>query len=317
MGKVVPVFIGGCPRSGTTMLASLLGKHHSILVTPESQFKEKLINSFPIRHKEDLINIINYLEKNFRFNIWDIAVNRDELYENLQLTQYNHQTIIRYLLDEYNKANEVKNYRYWIDHTPENIKNAISLYNHFDNCKFIHIVRDGRAIANSLKKVSWGGNSTMFTSKYWMEHIAYGLALEKFLPNSSFMQTRYEDIILRPNEELHRICSFIGIEYDERDFDGSGFKVPVYTKKQHQLVGKEISQSRINLWETDLSEREIQIFEEMTNDLLIYLGYELKYPDVSLDLSLNQKLAIYAKEFILRGIDRFKHSRRKRKVNNS
>ncbi len=41
-GKIAPVrpiFIGGCPRSGTTFLASMLGAHPDYLVIPETGFK--------------------------------------------------------------------------------------------------------------------------------------------------------------------------------------------------------------------------------------------------------------------------------------
>ena len=34
-----PVFIGGCSRSGTTLLGSMLGAHPLAITTPESPFK--------------------------------------------------------------------------------------------------------------------------------------------------------------------------------------------------------------------------------------------------------------------------------------
>ena len=40
------VFIGGAPRSGTTLLGSILGSHSQMLATPESQFKFELTPLF-------------------------------------------------------------------------------------------------------------------------------------------------------------------------------------------------------------------------------------------------------------------------------
>ena len=38
-----PIFIGGCPRSGTTMLADLLSRHDKISFVPEVAFKFPLL----------------------------------------------------------------------------------------------------------------------------------------------------------------------------------------------------------------------------------------------------------------------------------
>jgi Sulfotransferase family len=40
MDMLQPIFIGGCPRSGTTMLGSMIGSMSSCIVTPESIFKQ-------------------------------------------------------------------------------------------------------------------------------------------------------------------------------------------------------------------------------------------------------------------------------------
>lgn len=49
------VFIGGAPRSGTTLLGSILGSHSQMLATPESQFKFELTPLFneapPLKEK--------------------------------------------------------------------------------------------------------------------------------------------------------------------------------------------------------------------------------------------------------------------------
>jgi Sulfotransferase family len=38
-----PIFIGGCERSGTTMLGAMLGSHSECICVPESQFIDDLI----------------------------------------------------------------------------------------------------------------------------------------------------------------------------------------------------------------------------------------------------------------------------------
>lgn len=61
------IFIGGCPRSGTTMLGSMLGAGKNCFVTPESQFKELLIFD-----KLSVKEIEKKLNESFRLNLWQL-----------------------------------------------------------------------------------------------------------------------------------------------------------------------------------------------------------------------------------------------------
>ena len=62
-----PIFIGGCPRSGTTMLASMLGCASDTIVTPESHFKEQLLNN---NNKNTCSEDKNDWELHANFRVW-------------------------------------------------------------------------------------------------------------------------------------------------------------------------------------------------------------------------------------------------------
>ena len=49
-------------------------------------------------------------------------------------------------------------FKYWVDHTPVNLKFFMHLVKHYERAKFIHIVRDGRAVASSVIPLEWGPN---------------------------------------------------------------------------------------------------------------------------------------------------------------
>ena len=70
------VFIGGCPRSGTTMLGAMLGSASQHIATPESQFKELLPFTNRVKWDEGLSfeRLQKYLEEDFRFRLWDIDI---------------------------------------------------------------------------------------------------------------------------------------------------------------------------------------------------------------------------------------------------
>ncbi len=260
------VFIGGCGRSGTTMLGSILGGHKDCIATPESQFKTTEINELiKALSEKKYSQIISLLEGNFRFNFWKIKLKKEDLFEVKDI-----HGLFDVLISLYSTQDEGS---VWIDHTPVNIREGITLNKVFKKCKFIHIVRDGRAVFSSVKDLDWGPNSVYAGAKWWVESISYGLALE-LCKDVEVLRVRYEDLVLNSESELERICDFIGIKYSQGCFGNKVFKVPAYTINQHSSVGLSPVRNKVDNWKGNLTNRQIEVFEYVTSDMLSYFGYE-------------------------------------------
>ncbi|WP_413693899.1 sulfotransferase [Pseudoalteromonas sp. KJ10-2] len=138
------IFIGGADRSGTTMLASLLSTIKDSVVTPESLFKTDIPFEYPISIHAYSQN----LAEDKRFKRWntDISELKDKDY--LSYSEVYHDILSLYAQD--------KSVGYWIDHSPNNLMYAKLLNATFEDCYFIHIVRDGRAVAHSQIPLEWG-----------------------------------------------------------------------------------------------------------------------------------------------------------------
>ncbi len=92
------------------------------------------------------------------------------------------------------------------------------------------------------------------------------------------VRIRYEDLVTRPEEVLTGVCSWLGIGYDPDMAKGGGFKPWLYSHKStDDFVGTEPDPSRAGAWEKDLSPRQIETFEDLTGEMLSYLGYDLQY----------------------------------------
>jgi hypothetical protein len=167
--------------------------------------------------------------------------------------------------------------RFWIDHTPANIRSAVTLAELYPQAKFIHMVRDGRGVASSILPLDWGPNTIDGAAEWWTESVAYGLAAESWGGVQRIIRMRYEDLVLNFESTVKTLCSFLGLDYQPAMLKADGFKVPGYTTNQHSLVGSVPQPSRVNAWERSLTGRQIEIFEAIAGELLRYLGYELRF----------------------------------------
>jgi len=176
--------------------------------------------------------------------------------------------VIKYNIEKQHK----KTAKIWVDHTPINIEYVDLLKRLYPNAKFLHIIRDGRGVASSHKRLSWGPNNMLDMSNYWLKKLAYGFAYESKYPKD-ILSIRYEDLVSNTQITVTKITDFLGIKYEASMLNANGLIVPESTKHQHELVGQKADKSKIRSWEKTLSKREIEIFEYETKNMLNLLGY--------------------------------------------
>lgn len=263
----IPLFIGGCGRSGTTLLGSMLGCAEEAITIPESQYIWEigrcLGNSF------DAEEVFAALGSHWRFKIWELTgISHEAL---LHVKTYS--DLISLVVARYAEVRHNSGYRFWVDHTPESIANIGYLLSLFPDAKFIHIVRDGRGVASSILRTHWGPTNVYDAALWWRGNLAIGLAAETKFGSKKIMRVNFEDLLVKPEKTLKKICDFVGLNYSHLMLNANGFDVPEYTQRQHHLIGSALSVKRVNAWGNELTQREIQVFEIVTKELLSYLDY--------------------------------------------
>lgn len=304
-----PVFIGGCDRSGTTFMGALLGAHSQCVTTPESQFIIETFQHFD-SYENDLSWCINRITNNWRYKIWDLHVNYDN-YDDLG-DRVDYSELILFIVWEYSKKISKQSPKIWIDHTPWNTRYALTLHELFPQSKFIHLVRDGRAIAASISQLDWPIVSINRRARFWLERLSFGLAAEKYFGPDNYLSIRFEDLVLEPENTLIKICQFLNIEFQPSLLSGNGFVPPKYTMKQHSLVGTPPDPDRVLAWKKQLSAREIEIFEYITGDMLSYLGYTRMFDGKAKPPSLKDEMIMNLEQFF-KGTFNFLRMRNRRR----
>jgi len=137
-----PIFIVGCPRSGTHLLRNMLRSHPNLSFTGESHFIPKFYKAFgdPKSQKEakKLASVILHLQwiKPWHLSLAPASFAHDRSYAQ----------VVRRIFGAWaQKENKPR----WGDKTPQYVTEMPVLSELFPGCKFIHIIRDGRDVALS------------------------------------------------------------------------------------------------------------------------------------------------------------------------
>jgi len=269
------LFIGGCSRSGTTLLGAMIGAHSNCICSPESHFKIDVMRALARRTTEPKpAALVSLIQRHWRFKIWELDL---EPVSALSNNNASFDQILHWIVAQYAQQQGKPNAQIWVDHTPENISYTQSLLDIFPQARFIHLVRDGRAVAASILPLDWGPNSIIKASRWWMRMTSFGLAVEKTLGPEFVLRVKYEDLVLEPETTMQTISQFLGADYEPAMLQATGFNPPSYTTRQHKLVGGKPDAAVVNRWEQKLTARQIEVFEHQTRDFLAYLGYPLRY----------------------------------------
>lgn len=267
------VFIGGCPRSGTTLLGTLLAQMPGCVVTPESPFKQLLLRDHRIDWQQGLSSDV--LRRDFqgrrRFRLWQTPL-PDTLPERLSREDY--RQLLVSLAANFRRDGAAADAPFtWIDHTPHNLQSVLLLSELFPSARFVHLVRDPRAIAASVLPLDWGPEDTRTVGRYWSQHLAHGLAAELQLPKR-VIRLHFEDLVDAPEPNLKALCAFCGLNYNASSLQGGDASfLPAFSKQQHRRVGQPPDPSRARSWQRQLTPWQIQEVEHGCGDLLALLGY--------------------------------------------
>ncbi|MBC2605826.1 sulfotransferase family protein [Pelagicoccus albus] len=228
------IFIVGTPRSGTTLLQSLLASHPLIHSVPETHFFYEIR-----KRKRDLIPWANRSNKK-RWKstclklseLWG-TVGIDPKFEREKFPS--RVSCIQYFVSLLDRLAFKESKPIWLEKTPRHLHYIETISNSVPDAIFIHLLRDGESTARSIAKAAesapetWGPGSRYSTQSCldrWRSDLDLHL---KYVGNKKHYFTNYESLVQKPKDCLQSMCSFIGVAFEESQLTG-------YRKTAEQLI---------------------------------------------------------------------------------
>lgn len=161
----------------------------------------------------------------------------------------------------------------WGQKTPRFIRHGHLLKSIYPHARFVHLLRDPRAVVNSLIRSNSHRSNAYFASKRWQHDVQTGLELKEDYPED-VLEVQYEELVSFPEETLRQICGFLGVQFDSVMLDYHTGDPPGY-KYYHSVprVADPPDRDRIDAWRDCLSEAEISLIEAICGDTMDGLGY--------------------------------------------
>ncbi len=242
-------FILGRPRSGTTLLRSLLDAHPNVIIPLEHS---NMIHLFMKYHSKrakitDRIStqfIKDFLQAKIIREQWKL--NPDDLIKNMQTLngrKFSFTAMIKMLYSGYRSVHPKEKILIMGDKSPVNSLYAPEIARAFPDAKFIHVIRDYRAnLASMLKRDIFSPSATIILMQ-WTKSARQISRLNTLFPNR-FLVIRYEDFVNDPAACFRKICAFLEIPHIAEVLE---------TEKRKKTVRSSYSSDFITTWQPDLA----------------------------------------------------------------
>jgi hypothetical protein len=172
----------------------------------------------------------------------------------------------------------------WGDKTPGYVQEIARLHQLFPNAKFIHMIRDGRDVCVSLKRIGWHGRVTMQLARYWRGEVEAGRRLGQKLPAGLYMELSYEDLVRNPEHVLRRVCSFLGEDFEEgmlRFYESADEQIPSRLLENHAKTRRPPSPSDLERWRRELKPAQVLMFETIAGRTMERVGHVVHFKRIT------------------------------------
>ena len=214
------VFIVGAPRSGTTLLQSLLAAHPEIASFPESH----VFRDFVVHYKPWAWiwgNILGLAKPRAiaRFNSFLQAIDQEQLRSCLPKNALFVRQYALAFIKILDTVTEQQGKSIWIEKTPQHLHCVDYIEKLIPEVQFIHIIRNGTDVvasqydaAKNNPKVWKDRQSIDRCIDLWIKDVQTNLQhLHKF----NHMLVRYEKLVEDAQSVLEEICKFLAISFTD------------------------------------------------------------------------------------------------------
>jgi hypothetical protein len=211
--RVARTFLVGCPRSGTTLLQSMLFAHPQVFSCPETFFFVRGVNGTGLRHRIGLAS--GGVERAFD-TLVGLGVT-DRRRRGCRLLR-REASCARWFTRVMDDAAVAAGARMWVEKTPGHLARIETIRRYVPGARFIHMIREGAPTVASLYDVTqrypdWDGpRSLEDCARRWSLDISTSAA---YAGNPAHAFIAYERLIADPERVLVALCGFLRLELDE------------------------------------------------------------------------------------------------------
>jgi hypothetical protein len=172
----------------------------------------------------------------------------------------------------------------WAEKSPNNVHFVEALASYFPEARFVHVIRDGRAVVMSQREHGFGDpyagdprRQLIWIASVWDFQVESGRLGARLGP-SRYLEIHYEDLITNFEGSLRRLERFAEVELDPSTVNQSQVGALGASNTTFDMGERGISTGSLHRWREMLAPEEIALLDWQIGDRLRGLGYDVQAP---------------------------------------
>lgn len=278
-------FVVGVSRSGTTLQRLMLDAHPHLAIPAETRFLPELIDL--VESGGGPAAAAAMVTRHERWN--DFGLSAELLRGRMEdVRPFNAGQAARAFFELYAEGQGKPR---WGDKSPPYVTELARLHRVLPEARFIHVIRDGRAVAASLLRREWGKRRPRAIARRWVREVRAARDAGRRLPAGAYTEVRYEELVVDPEPILRRICELVEIRFDSamldyharaqrrlselQDLQTAAGHTFARERRMTQfgLLSDPPRAERADAWRDELTDDQRRAVEAVAGELLGELGY--------------------------------------------
>ncbi len=283
-----PIFIIGCGRSGTTIFNDILCSHKDLAWF--SNYSNRYYPIFPFIASSCAFNSLPGFRQLLRhrrprpsegYNLWNWChpvpnSPSDPPLTEIDITQRAYSKCRRIVADHLRFSGKKR----FVNKNTRNTRRIRYLNKIFPDARFVHVIRDGRAVVASLLNVYFWKDLQLWYEGYqkrdkprvnrkndieraarlWVEEVNIARDARDHLLAAQYREIRYEDFVNDPVSTMQKTCVFLELEW---------------TPEIQQHITEVNIRNLNHRYRDRLTKSQIRVLNEMLQPVFNDLGYTL------------------------------------------
>lgn len=200
-------FLVGCPRSGTTLLQSIIASHPAVVSPPETHFfrlvcpKKRVLRYAKIASRDARAALLRLAD------LLDVPISPPN-----SVLVKSYERLFFQAMDQYSVRNRKS---HWVEKTPSHLHYIPQIEAVRPETKFVHVLRNGYDTIASLHHVTraypskWGGaRSLQECVERWISDVLWSC---EYARGDNHLLVRLEQVLRYPRRSARAMCRFLNL----------------------------------------------------------------------------------------------------------
>ena len=279
-GSLPVFFIVGRGRSGSTLLRFLFDAHPHVMIPMESRFVQFLYYQYG-HVKKWTVEIAEQAIHDLEHAFEPPELHQENLKEQIRThpSDLSFASLCKLIYLNTRTVYPKKEIRVLGDKNPRYTFFIPTLLQIFPEARFIHLIRDYRdnvaAIQRAADIIHESGHPSVSLGR-WKLYNQVIVRCRKKYPDQ-FCTVRFEDLVARPEQEMERLCSFLGVDFMPQMLNYRQRMDPDHRDENfrslHRSLERDFDPSKIGEWKKVLDRKKSIRCEVLAGSFPLRFGY--------------------------------------------